>query len=128
MPAYDDNPQVTGDYVWITAENSVTGNVPPNRRGRASMITAHKKRYERDHGVTLENITSNHSETCGFMHQTNVRYKIIRPVVAPEPSPKLTTIPTHLPPKAKPAQPLNARARRFRRNGADRYSLSAVNA
>ena len=78
MPAYDDNPGVTGDYVWIKAENTA-GRYGPERRPRASMITACKLRYQREHNVTLEKLTISYSESWGFLHQTAIRYKIIRP-------------------------------------------------
>jgi len=77
MPAYDDNPQVTGSYVWITADGTA------DRRSRASQVAAHKRRYEAAHGVMLEKITTSYSETPGFLHRTAVRYRINRPVKVP---------------------------------------------
>lgn len=78
MTAYDDNPRVTGDYVWIKAENC-TGRYGPDRRGRASAINAGKRAYEREHGVTLELLAKSYSETWGFLHQSAFRYRIHRP-------------------------------------------------
>lgn len=81
MSAYDDNPDVVGDYVWIKAERAESDRergTQGGRRVRAGQITAHKRAYEREHGVTLTRLTQNYSETYGFMSQTSIRYKIDR--------------------------------------------------
>lgn len=78
MPAYDDNPDVIGDYMWIKAENCA-GRNGPDRRGRASAVNAAKRAYEREHGVTLALLCKSYSETHGFLHQSAFRYRIIRP-------------------------------------------------
>lgn len=131
MPAYDDNPNLTGDYVWIKAENT-TGRNGPDRRSRASQVTAHKKRYERTHGVTLEKLTTSYSETCGFTHQTAIRYKIIRPANLPLNPPVIPDVPLNLPLKlvsimpvkstGRPVTRLNARQRRLLTRNGSRFA------
>jgi hypothetical protein len=73
MPAYDDNPAVTGDYVWITADGTA------GRRSRAAQVNAAKRAYERSHGVTLTLLARSYSETYGFLHRSAFRYEIGRP-------------------------------------------------
>jgi hypothetical protein len=73
MPAYDDNPDATGDYVQITCD-ATTG-----RRSRAAQINAARRRYQSGHGVTLTLIARSYSETHGFMHRSAFKYEIGRP-------------------------------------------------
>lgn len=73
MSAYNDNPDVAGDYVWIKADDNT------DRRSRAAQANAERRRYEREHGVTLTLIAKTYSETHGFLHQSAFRYEIGRP-------------------------------------------------
>jgi hypothetical protein len=72
MTAYDDNPGVIGRYVTITADDSA------GRRSRASQCSAGKRRYEREHKVTLILSSKSYSETYGFLSQSAFKYEIIR--------------------------------------------------
>jgi hypothetical protein len=117
MTAYDDNPEARGDWVWVTADDST------DRRSRASQVTAHRRRYEKAHGVRLEFITKHYSETPGFLSRSAFRYRILRPKPAAPVRLHSTTIRPPRPSKPEP----NARQRRTaRRSGGayGHYSLS----
>jgi hypothetical protein len=70
--AYNDNPRVTGDYVWITCDATA------GRRSRAAHISHECRRYQAEHGVTLTLLAKSYSETYGFLHQSSFRYRITR--------------------------------------------------
>jgi hypothetical protein len=72
MTAYNDNPYLVGDYVWITADDTA------GRRSRAAQINAERRRYAREHHVTLKLLARSYDETIGFLHRSAFRYKIIR--------------------------------------------------
>jgi hypothetical protein len=69
---YDDNPRVTGDYVWISCDDT------SGRRSRAAQIIAHKRRYMVAHNVTLAFSSVSYSESDGFLSRTAIRYRITR--------------------------------------------------
>lgn len=73
MTAWNDNPDVTGDYVWIKADST------DSRRSRAGEASAERARYQREHGVRLELIARDYSETPGFLSRSAFRYRINRP-------------------------------------------------
>jgi hypothetical protein len=71
--AYNDNPRVTGDYVWITCDDTA------GRRSRAAHINHERRRYAEVHGVTLTLLAKSYSESPGFLHRSSFRYRITRP-------------------------------------------------
>jgi hypothetical protein len=73
MAAYDDNPNLTGNYVWITADDTA------DRHSRAAQVNAAKRAYEHEHSVTLTLLAKSYSETPGFLHRSAFRYEVGRP-------------------------------------------------
>lgn len=66
-----------GHCLYLTAENTATRN-GPDRRGRASALSALKRAIERETGTRLTLATLHHSETYGFKHATYAAYVIER--------------------------------------------------
>ena len=53
--------------------------IRPARHSRGAQISAHRRRYEREHGVTLTLICKTYDETHGFLCRSAFRYEIGRP-------------------------------------------------
>ena len=69
----NDNPGMVGQFVTITSDST------RDRRSRAGEINAGRRRYQREHGVTLTLVSKSYSETYGFLSRSAFRYSIERP-------------------------------------------------